>query len=248
MRGIPHHLLDVISPKKQFSVTEYKKLTEKAIDGIISRGKIPIICGGTGFYIQSIVDGIVLPEVTPDFKLRKKLENKAVKELYIILKKLDPRRAREIDKNNPHRLVRAIEIATVLGKVPRLESRLQNYDVLKIGLKLSGNLLKQKIHIRLFARLSAQAGISRGMINEAKNLHNKGLSWKRMEELGLEYKYLAKYLKKRLTKEQLTNQLENAIWQYAKRQMTWFKRDKEIRWFNPKDLKKIEKEVGGFLK
>ncbi|MEK7558266.1 MAG: tRNA (adenosine(37)-N6)-dimethylallyltransferase MiaA [Patescibacteria group bacterium] len=246
MKGIPHHVLDVVSPKKQFSIAEYKKLAEEAIANIISRGKIPILCGGTGFYIQAIVDGIVLPKVAPNMKLRKHLNNKTTKQLYAILKKLDLRRAREIDKNNPRRLIRAIEIATSLGKIPHLAVSPPSGDILQIGLKLTDAELKKKITIRLFAR------ISRGMINEARNLlHRHIISFVRMRELGLEYKYLAKYLKGELGKKEMIEQLETAIWHYAKRQKTWFKRDKRIRWFDvsKKDARqKIEKEVIKFLK
>ena len=241
-KGIPHHLLDVASPKRVFTVTEYKSLAEKALGGIWRRGKLPIVCGGTGFYIRAVIDNLVIPEVPPDKKLRRRLDKKTVDELFAILKSLDPRRAKEIDAKNPRRLIRAIEIATALGHVPRLEASLPSYDVLKVGLTLPDKILKQRIHIRLFAR------ISRGMVAETKRLHKQGLSWKRMDELGLEYRYLARYLKKQLTKEQLTNQLEIAIWQYAKRQRTWFKKDGRIKWFSVKDLGKVEKLVRRFLK
>jgi tRNA dimethylallyltransferase len=111
MGDVPHFLLDVVSPKRKFSVSQYKKLADKAIKHILGKHKTPIIVGGTGFYIQAIVDNLVLPEVKPDLKLRKKLEKKSTEELVKILKKLDSERAREIDTKNPRRLIRAIEIA-----------------------------------------------------------------------------------------------------------------------------------------
>ncbi|MEK7081361.1 MAG: tRNA (adenosine(37)-N6)-dimethylallyltransferase MiaA, partial [Patescibacteria group bacterium] len=188
MFGISHHLLDVASPKRVFTVTEYKSLAEKALGDIWRRGKVPIVCGGTGFYIRAVIDNLIIPEVPPDKKLRRRLDKKTVDELFAILKSLDPRRAKEIDAKNPRRLIRAIEIATALGHVPRLEASLPSYDVLKVGLTLPDKILKQRIHIRLFAR------ISRGMVAETKRLHKQGLSWKRMDELGLEYRYLARYL------------------------------------------------------
>ena len=241
MRSMPHYLLDVANPRRQFSVAEYKKLAERAIADIARRGKIPIICGGTGLYIDAVVNGVILPEVPPNIKLRERLKNKKIEKLYEILKKLDPRRAKTIDVKNPRRLIRAIEIATALGKVPRLEANPPSYKVLKIGIALPDKILKQKIHIRLFAR------ISRGMIAEAKRLHRQGLSWKRMESLGLEYKYLALYLQKKITREKMLTKLETEIWRYSKRQDTWFKRDKEIRWFKPKEVKRIEATVKKFL-
>ena len=244
-QGIEHHLLDVISPKKRFSVSEYKKLAEKAIEKILKKEKVPIIVGGTGLYIQSIVDNVVYPEVKPNSKLRQKLSKLNTEKLFQILKNLDPQRAKNIDAKNPHRLIRAIEIAKVLGNIPKINKRESRWQALQIGIKLSDKILKERISRRLFARIRA------GMINEAKKLHKQGLSWKHMEELGLEYRYLALYLQKKLTKEQFIEQLNNAIWQYAKRQWTWFKRDKRIYWFDvskKSNLKKIEKLVKKFLR
>ena len=120
MSGIKHHLLDVTDPKKVFTVSQFKTLVEIAIADISSRGKLPIICGGTGFYIQAVVDNIILPEVPPNKKLREKLNKKTTTELFEILKKLDNERAKNIDAKNPRRLIRAIEIAEKLGKVPPL--------------------------------------------------------------------------------------------------------------------------------
>src|SRR3972149_2341989 len=241
-KGIPHHLLDVANPKRVFTVSKYKKLGEKALQDIWRRGKLPIICGGTGFYIQALVDGIILPEVPPNKKLRKQLEKKLVTELFATLKKLDPRRAKEIDRKNPRRLIRAIEIAKYLGRVPLLKVQApKNTDILQIGIDMPDEVLKECIKKRLLAR------IKKGMIQEAVHLHHQGLLWKRMEELGLEYRYLARYLQKKITKEQMINKLARAIWQYAKRQRTWFKRDKRIKWFKPQQKKDIEKLVRRFL-
>ena len=233
-RGIPHHLLDVVSPKNKFTVTEWKKQAEKAIPEIIGRGGLPIIVGGTGFYIQSIVDDIVLPEVPPNSKLRKKLEKKTTQELFRTLQKLDPRRAKTIDSKNPRRLIRAIEITEALGKVPKIKKGKSKYNFIQIGIK-PGEKYKEDIHKRNLKM------IKDGMVSEARRLHKNGLSWKRMDELGLEYRLLAKFLKKEITKEELIEKLDNEIWNYAKRQITWFKKDKRIMWFKPKDLKKIEK-------
>jgi tRNA dimethylallyltransferase len=223
MAGIKHYLLDVADPKKKFTVHEYVKLAEKAIDEIASHGKVPIICGGTGFYIQALVDGLIIPEVPPNITLRKKMEKVGIAKMLAILKKLDPKRYEAIDKNNPRRIIRAIEIATVLGKVPLLKA-VSRYDPEFVGITLPKEILRERIHKRLLDRLKA------GMINEVRNLHTKGLSWKRMEELGLEYRFIARFLQNKITKEEMIEQLEIAINQYARRQMTWFKRDKRVRW------------------
>jgi len=243
MRGVPHYLLDVADSKKWFSVVEYQKLAREKIREIFSRGRVPIVCGGTGFYIQSIVDGIVLPEVPPNKALRTRLEKKTVMQLFVILKKLDTRRTKTIDRNNPRRLVRAIEIATALGKVPLYSNVPQNIgiELLNIGLNVPPEELKRRIHGRLAKRISS------GMVSEARQLHKNGLSWKRMNELGLEYRFLALYLQKKISKEELREKLQAEIWQYAKRQMTWFKRDKRIMWFKPSQFSEISTLAKKFL-
>ena len=242
MRGIPHHLLDVANPKRKYSVARYKREAEKTILDITRRRKMPIICGGTGFYIQAIVDDVVFPEVRSNPTLRKKLKKLSTEELFARLKKLDKKRAKDIDPHNPHRLIRAIEIATKLGSVPHLKvGSPSKYDMLQIGIKTNNAILKERIYKRLLARLR------RGMIAEVKRLHTEGVSWKRMEELGLEYKFISWFLQAKISKEEMLEQLNTAIWQYAKRQKTWFKRDKRIKWFSLNEMSKIEKGVGKFL-
>ncbi len=223
MAGIKHYLLDVADPRWKFTVHDYVKLAEKAIEEIDSRGKVPIICGGTGFYIQALVDGLIIPEVPPNTLLRRKLERMSIAKMLSILKKLDSNRYETIDRHNPRRIIRAIEIATVLGKVPELKT-VTKYDPEFIGITLPKEVLRENIHKRLLARMKA------GMINEVRELHANGLTWKRMEELGLEYRFIARFLQDKITKEEMVKQLEIAINQYAKRQMTWFKRDKRIAW------------------
>jgi len=236
-RGIPHHLLDVANPKKQFSVAEYQILAQKKIDEIISRGKTPIICGGTGLYIDVLLGKISIPDVPPDPQLRKKLKKKSVEELFALLKKLDAKRVENIDSKNPRRLIRAIEIANAKRnenhdprRSPRREGEavgiFASRSVCWIGLTLPPEKLKKKITIRLLARMS------RGMIAEVRRLHKEGLSWRRCEELGLEYRFISRYLRKLLTKREMTEKLQTEIWRYSKRQMQWFKRNKDIRWFN----------------
>ena len=225
MCGIPHHLLDVANPKHTFSVAQYQKLAYKAIDGILKRGKLPIVVGGTGFFIDSITKGLVVPEVKPNARLRKRLEKLETGKLFQILEHLDSSRSRVIDKNNPRRLVRAIEIVVALGKVPVLKTK-PKYNPVIVGIKLPDAKSKKRISIRLFARIRA------GMIGEVKRLRNQGVSWQRMFALGLEYRYISLYLRGKLTKQKMLKQLETAINQYAKRQWTWFKRDKKIKWLS----------------
>ena len=236
MCGIKHYLLDVASPKNRFSVVKYVALAETAIAGILNKGKLPIICGGTGFYIEALVDGVVLPDVPANEMLRKKLSMKTAQQLITMLRKLDPARANKIDKLNRRRIIRAIEIATALGVVPK-PKKVEKYDPIFIGLNLSSEALRVRIETRLIKR------IKHGMITEAKQLHEKGLSWKRMYELGLEYRYLSMFLQDRITKTEMIRLLNTEIWHYAKRQMTWFKRDQRIKWFDVDETLNVEKYV-----
>ena len=240
MQGIPHYLLDVCSPKKRFDVAQYKILADKAIEKIFNKGKIPFLVGGTGFYIQSIVDNVQIPNVKPDWKLRSKLEKKPLPRLYKMLVKLDPARAHNIDKNNPRRVIRALEIALKSrGSFMPLVKNKPAFEVLLIGIKRPKKELKKLIEKRLLKRLDE------GMINEIKELHKNGVSFKRLEEFGLEYRYVAQYLQNKLSYDQMVWQLQKATEHYAKRQMTWFRRDKRIKWI--KDAKQAEKLVKKFL-
>jgi tRNA dimethylallyltransferase len=242
MAGIPHHLLDVADPKRKYSVAHFKRDAEKAIANIQKRGKLPILCGGTGFYIQAVVDGLILPEVKPNPKLRKELEKLSTKELFARLKKMDSRRAKEIDRDNPHRLIRAIEIATELGKVPELKTTPEStYDTLQIGIETNDIVLQTRIHNRLLKRMK------RGMLAEVKRLHDEGVSWRRLEGLGLEYKHLALYLQGKLKKDEMLELLELAIVHYAKRQKTWNKKDPRTKWVSFEDTAKTYGLVKDFL-
>jgi tRNA dimethylallyltransferase len=223
MRGIPHHLLDVVSPTEKFNVEKYKILAQKAITDISSSGKIPIICGGTGFYIDAVIKNISYPHVPHNEKLQKGLGGKSTNELFQILNNLDPEYAKGLnnsEQNNTHRLMRAIEIAKALGKIPKVEKLESPYEVEWIILNLPKEELRERINKRLINRLE------NGMIEEVENLHKNGLSWERMEELGLEYRYISRFLRGLITREEMIDQLKNKIWQYAKSQIAWFKRGK----------------------
>ena len=241
MRGVRHHLLSVADPKRIYSAADFKKDAEYALRKSLVRGKVPFVVGGTGLYLDTLFSRNIFPDVPPNKALRKKLARKTAPELFSMLKKLDIRRARTIDRNNPRRLERAIEIATALGTVPPQKPAKSPYDVLRIGLSLD-NLTLQK---RLKARL--KNALSRGLIRETKKLQQT-LSRKRVDELGLEYRLVAAHLRGELTKEELRRKLETELWHYAKRQKTWFKRNKNIVWFKPEETKKAEKEVQKFLR
>lgn len=226
-RLICHHLIDVTNPEKRFSVTEYMTRAVKAMADIAKKKKIPIIVGGTGLYIDSLIYDLRFPEVKPNSKLRSKLEKKSVEVLFKQLRILDPQRAATIERKNKRRIIRALEILWSGQKIPVLNTKYHEYkskyDVLWIGLK--PNNLESKIEKRLKRRLRA------GMIAEVRRLKEGDLSWKRLEEFGLEYKWISRFLQKQISKNEMFQFLLRDIVRYSKRQMTWFKRNKKIRWF-----------------
>jgi len=276
MGDIPHHCLDIASPKKIFTAYDFKNRAQKAMQKIWAKNKIPIIVGGTGFYIDAAIDRVTLSNTPPNPKLRKRLSKYSTQKLFLMLKKLDPKRAKNIDKNNKVRLIRAIEIAqerhtfsqTDNSSAPAaadyLHSRCENcllryytskrqadqafrtcessskmYDALSqvniiwIGIKRSPEDLKKRIHKRLLQRLQ-------GIIREIKKLRKNRVSWKRLFDLGLEYRYVSLYIRGMLNKSEMIKKLESEINKYAKRQMTYFKRNKKIHWIgSEKKAKKL---------
>lgn len=218
MQGVPHHMLDIANPKRKFTVVEFQKQVIYVIAEIIKRDRTPIICGGTGFYIDAITKGVIFPEVSPNIKLRKKLSLLDGRQLLIILKKLDQRRAKNIDPKNKVRLIRAIEIAKALGKVPHLRVLPPRYKFIKIGLYLPPDKLKKKVEKRVKEMFNKKN--RGGLLNEIKKLKRAGVSNKRLKELGFEYY------------NPTPEKVISGTLQYAKRQMTWFKRDKEIKWLD----------------
>ncbi len=217
MQGVPHHLLDVADPSTVFSVAEYKTLAQKAIEEIVARGTTPILCGGTGLYIDAVICDTVFPSVPPNNALRKDLEKESLETLQEKLHILDSRRYALIDTKNKVRLIRAIEIAEALGSVPELIKTPQ-YDIEWHYLDFPDDVLKQRINTRLLTRLE------NGMIKEVQTLHTHGVSWERLEALGLEYRYIAQHLQGTLSYDEMVETLKRTIWQYAKRQRTWFKK------------------------
>ncbi len=218
MQGIPHHLLDIKDPMEEFSVEEFQRLAFEKIEDIVSRGKTPIICGGTGYYIQSVTDNIIFQYIPKNEKLQAELEEKGIEELKDILEKIPKEDGAKTDTENKRRLIRAIEIGTFLGKIPCIKKGPQNYDFEFIYLDFPDSVLQERIAKRLEARFEM------GMIDEVKRLHTEGVAFKRLESFGLEYKYIALFLQGEISENDLRETLKTKIWQYARRQRTWFKR------------------------
>ena len=216
--GIPHHLIDIRHPNDALTLHDWRELALAIIKDILARGKHPIVAGGTGFYLTALMQNTTLPNVPANPELRNSLKQLPIGVLQQKLKALDPERLAAIDKKNPVRLIRAIEVATALGRVPPIERQESLYDFEVIALLPDRGILRESITKRLQTRLNA------GMVEEIQHVHDDmGVSWERLEELGLEMRYVALYLQGKLTYEDMVLQLDTAIWHYAKRQYTWIK-------------------------
>ncbi len=241
MTGVPHHLLDVADPQTVYTASDFKRDATAAMTTIVGRDHLPVVVGGTFFYLDTLLGDISFPQVPPNDELRALLETKSTEELYATLTTLDPERAATIDKDNPRRLVRAIEIATALGKVPTPTPTDSSYRTLKLGIDIDRETLHTNIHTRLQSRLDD------GMVAEVEGLVARGVTHDRLESFGLEYRYISRYLRGLLTYDDMVTELETKIRQFAKRQYTWLKRDTDIIWVSPKDFERIEQLVRNFL-
>ncbi|NTW45790.1 MAG: tRNA dimethylallyltransferase [Candidatus Moranbacteria bacterium] len=223
--GIRHHLLDVASPKRTYTVTHFLRDARAAIDDIRKRGKTPIICGGTNFWIEALVSDTSFPAVRPDPPLRKTLGRLTAPELFTMLEEKDPDRAKTIDRHNKVRLIRALEIVATLGKVPTSGTRTQESGMKRdekfrfIGVDISREQLRENIVRRLDKRLRE------GMVDEVRRLREEeGISWKRLEGFGLEYRWCALFLQGKITETELRDGITRDSLSYAKRQMTFLRK------------------------
>ena len=241
MAGIPHHLIDIVDTLTAYTAADFKRDASAAILDIHNHHHLPIIVGGTFFYLDVLRGHSPSAPVPPNEAFRMDLESFSTIELFQKLSILDPDRAATIDPKNRHRLVRSLEIVDALGKVPPATTSESDYEWLVLGVEISKEQLHKNIHDRLMQRIEA------GMIDEAIHLHKNGVTYERMDQLGLEYRYLAKYLHQELSKEEMIDTLETKIKQYAKRQMTWLKRDTAIEWFEPGNCEVMFKRIEEFL-
>lgn len=218
MRGVPHHMLDICNINDTFSVVQFRNKALVIIEDILSRGRVPILCGGTGYYIDAVIYKNTLPEVPVKKHLEEELENKTNEELFAFLLEKDSRRAATIDRSNRMRLIRALEIVESNGKVPKLTSPLFRYDVEFYLLNPSKELLEERVHKRLLKRFEI------GMLQEMESLIAQGYEIGILASKGIEYKWMAAYLEQKISYEELIEKLRIATWQYAKRQRTWNKK------------------------
>lgn len=242
--GIRVWLYDVVGPDYQFNVADYVKCANLVIKDIWRRGKLPVLVGGTGLYIKAVVEGIETLGVRPDWKLRKHLSNLPIEQLRKKLEELDPKRLgrmNESDRNNPRRLIRAIEIAQNLKwqiSNVKTKSQMSGLDTLFIGLKAPYKILYKRIDKRVDKR------VNKGIEEEIKRLVKNGYNFEN-SVLGttIGYKEWLPYLAAKASKEEVIQKWKYNEHGYARRQMTWFKKQKNIIWFDISQKKyKIEIE------
>jgi tRNA dimethylallyltransferase len=226
--SVKHHLIDVADVSETYSLARYQRAAYDAIDSIASAAKLPFLVGGTGLYISAVVEGYQLIDVPPNDRLRAELESLALPQLITRLREVDPDAAVRIDQRNPRRIIRAIEVAAAGYDRDAAQKRAPRYQCLQLGLTWPREILIERIEQRLRERLA------HGMIEEVAGLRSQGVSDLRLDKLGLEYRYVARYLRGELrTLDDLRTQLGIAIRQFAKEQLTWFKRDAGILWLDP---------------
>ena len=217
-KPVPHHLIDIVDPETEYNLMEFCRDTWAALKDIAGRNKLPVMCGGTPLYLDAILSGYELHGGPPDSGLRAGLSDKTPEELLNILRKADPAACDEFkDRTNRLRLLRAIEKASAPTKALN-NACSRELDPLVIGVYFPRQEVHRRIEERLDRRLQA------GMIEEVEQLHQRGVTWQRLEFFGLEYRFIALYLQNKLSYEEMRNQLLYRIRQFAKRQDIWFRK------------------------
>lgn len=253
MEGIPHHLIDILSPFEEFSVKRYTELAKKAIAEIQDKGKIPIMVGGTGLFINSVIDNVTFSETETDETIRRELNQYAEKNgnqaLHQILEEIDCDSAEKIHYNDVKRTVRAIEIFRTTG-VPMSEHIRRSkmvpspYDLFYIGLTMDRTVLYEKINRRVDNMME------NGLLEEVKTLLAMGLDDSYQSMQGIGYKELIWYLQNKISLEKAIETIQQESRRYAKRQLTWFKRDERICWFDatePQLIQRVTERLNKFI-
>lgn len=226
IEGIPHHLMDFLDPGKNFSVAEFRDRAVKYAKMSHYKGNIPFVVGGTGLYIHALIDNLNIPRIPANKKLRESLEDKTNEELMVWLKELDPVTAETVDPHNNRRIIRALEVCILSGQ-PFSKQQLKGepiFDILQIAIEQPREVLYERINKRVDEQMRM------GLLTEIKNLLKQKYSWDLPSMSGIGYRQFRDYFAGKMSLEQAINNLKQANRNYAKRQMTWFKRDPRIHW------------------
>ena len=233
-QGISHHLIDIVEPEENYSAGWYAKDARKCIKGIISRGKTPIIAGGTGLYFRILLENYDLPEMNADYELRKELASKSFEELFEILSKIDEKAANSVEQNDKKKLIRYIEIVKHTGKPLHLARGIKDekeFEVEWIGL----NYPREELYARINKRVDLM--VEQGLIEETQKLLEKhGRIPNIVDTIG--YREIISYLDGELSLDEAKDKLKQNTRNYAKRQLTWFRKNEEINWNCYPDKKK----------
>ena len=223
MQGVRHHLIDIAEPNEFFSMHDFQRLAYEAVDDVRARGRTPFLVGGTGLYVASVTDGYVMSDTEPDLEYRAYLETMDTPKLYEMLRELRPEM--EIDEKNRNRVMRQLE--KIHDGDDHSAPNAPRYDCLKLGVTWPRPVLHARIDERLDRRLE------QGMIEEVQGLLDRGASVEFLKKLGLEYRFITQYLLGEIPdRNEMVELLRTAIKQFAKRQTTWFRRDKDIQWLD----------------
>lgn len=234
MQGIKHYMLDIISPEERYSVADYKKEAKNAIREIIKKGKTPIVVGGTGLYVDSLIYEIEYPNIEFDEEYRKKLEIQVEKEglenLYEQAKKIDPEAIKKISQNDKKRIIRILEIYHATGYNKTEQERKSREKEPEFDYKVYGlNMPREKLYKRIDLRVDIM--IKQGLIEEVEKIYKKYSKFPTAMQ-GLGYKEVVEYLNNNLTKEEMIEKIKQETRRYAKRQMTWFRKNKQTIWLD----------------
>ena len=241
---VKHHLLDVADPCEVYTVARFQQEAITAINDILTRGSLPLLVGGSPHYIQAVVDHLQIPHVAPQPDLRTQLEARPLADLLAQLEELDPQSAASIDRHNPRRVIRALEVCLVSGQ-PFSQQR-GAADPLYRSLLLGINWPRHVLYARIDARVDER--IQQGMVQETRDLLAQGVSHERLDALGLEYRYTSRLLHGEFASEaEMAQRLKYAIHDFTRRQLTWFRKDTRIVWLEGMDVERAEKLVGDFL-
>lgn len=239
---VPHHLLDVADPGEIYTVSHFQQDAIAAINDILARGKLPFLVGGSPHYIQSVVDHLDIPRIPPQPELRAQLETRPLPDLLAQLEQLDPQSAAEIDRQNPRRVIRALEVCLVSGKpFSALRGKANPlYRPLLLGICWPRETLYARIDARVDERMD------QGMVQEVRALLARGISHERLDSLGLEYRYISRLLRGEFANEaEMTQRLKYAIHDFTRRQLTWFRKEKRIVWLQGMDEDRAIEAVEG---
>jgi tRNA dimethylallyltransferase len=242
---IPYHLIDIVSAKEEFNLFEFQKRFYEIYRQLMQKKITPIVVGGTGLYLESIIEGYRLPEVPPDWELRERLKTKSIDELRRMLLDQKKQPHNRTDLEDPERLIRAIEIEEARHRHPENIMEGDNICAAVFGIRWERSALRARITTRLKQRLK------QGMIEEVRALQISGLSWSRLDSFGLEYRYIARYLQGKINYDEMFTKLNTGIHQFAKRQETWFRRMERkgivINWIAGDDYNSLKECVIRYL-